>query len=378
METGESPLRGADALTGTRRLVAAPAEGSFAPLLRARWMRALEGWLEKASTDSLGEDFLSYLEAGFESLQAEGADLMLPALCQIETEPTARRLGLGLTSVGAAGSWSLTDLETESAFFGPYRLELAGPVTMRSEGEAAHIWSGEGRDPAWTFVRSGHGWLRSTGDHPPVLTLAGRTVPLLPENDRTPRDQPAGGAPPGPHRWAEIEEVFAEAGALLEAAAPEYARWIAHVLRAVEVVSNDRGSVESGSFPAKPGSVYVTFPLRADHLATLLVHECAHNYLHQLHAAFPLVDVNDPRRYFSPFRRTDRPLYGVLLALHAAVNIWVFVKKALPLRPGSGFLVQEEQDLRLAIEQMLESMDGAPGFTEPGRELFERLRELAA
>jgi hypothetical protein len=68
----------------------------------------------------------------------------------------------------------------------------------------------------------------------------------------------------------------------------------------------------------------------------------------------------------------------VFLALHAAVNIWLFVRKALAVQPGSGFLVQEEQDLRSAVGQMLGSIDGAPGFTEPGREIFQRLQELTA
>lgn len=361
------------------QVVTAPHPGSLEPLLRARWLRAIEGWVAGlTSPEALGDGYLQYLSDGIDRLDEDGAELMLPSLCELEAAPSACRVGAALGGVGAPGRWSLPVAGTEETFFGPFRLHLEGAVEVESDGAGVAVTSGGEAAETWRFERRGGCWDRADDHLPTAFEIAGRTVPILGKGDLV----LGAGAPQADlGRRAPREDVaavFREAAALIETASPGYAAWIANVLRAAEVVETDGRTVQSGSYPAKPGSIVFTYPVAADHLATLMVHESAHQYLHQYHAAIPVADMDDTRRYYSPFRQTERPLYGILLALHAAVNILAFVEAAIPHRPDSGFLAQERLDLREAIGQMLGSMGSAPGLTESGERIVERLEGLVA
>lgn len=360
-----------------RNIVAAPTEGSLNPVLRERWLRAIETWMNTLEEHhGLEEPYLEFLSAGIESLQGEDAEVLLPSLCELETDPDPCRVGTALSGVGTPGSWTFSPLPSTTAHFGPYRLELRDSIQIRHDGGAVRVTSGAQPSEGWTFHRPAGAWMRSNGTPSRTFQLADRSVPILRQGDLTLSMEPSEKNEPPRYPPEEVVRTFEEAAALMAAASPEYTAWVAHVLRAVEVVETDGTKVESGSNPSKPGSISFTYPLRADHLATLLVHEAAHQYLHQYHAALPVVDVNDTRRYFSPFRRTERPLYGILLAFHAAVNILVFIDRALPLCEDSGFLTDERKELRQAIDQMLPPMRDAPGLTATGREIVQDLRSL--
>ena len=358
------------------QIVAAPHPGTLVPLLRARWLRAIDGWMTGLSSpEMLGDGYLEYLSEGVDHLDEDDAELMLPSLCELETEPSACRVGVALGGVGAQGRWTLSGLGAEEAYFGPFRLHLEGAVEVEADDDGVQVTSGGVAAETWRFRRRGGSWDRADAASRSVFEIAGRTVPILGRRDLV-LGAGASAEEAAPQRYPreDVTAVFREAAALVEVASPEYAAWIAHVLRATEVVETDGRTVESGSYPAKPGSIAFTYPVAADHLATLMVHESAHQYLHQYHAAIPVADVHDTRRYYSPFRQTERPLYGILLALHAAVNILAFVEAAIPHRPDSEFLAQERLDLQDAIEQMLNSIGSAPALTESGRRIVERLQ----
>lgn len=361
-----------------QELVAAPADGSLVPLLRARWLAAIDRWLATARQDRLSDSYLQHLAEGIELVQTAVAELVTPALFEFEVEPTDVQLALALSAAGAAGDWRLDGLgDPSSAFFGPYRLDFEGEVAVERDGRAVRVRSGADGVKDQTFERQGGGWLRRGESAAPSFEVGGRTIPLLSPEDHTLGRELVGSRGLAVNRSGEAAPVFRRAAELITATAPEYAGWIAHVLRAVEVVGTDGRAVESGSHFRRPGTVYITYPIADDHLATLLVHECAHQYLHLFSLAVPLVDASDTSEYYSPFKRTNRPLFGVMLALHAAVNIRRFVGLALGARPDSGFLRQEDEDLRAATEQMLTSIGEAAGLTGAGRQVIDRLQALS-
>nr|WP_275690449.1 HEXXH motif-containing putative peptide modification protein [Luteibacter yeojuensis] len=154
--------------------------------------------------------------------------------------------------------------------------------------------------------------------------------------------------------------------------------WMTPVLRGIVLVDTGDGTTTSGSSSSHPGLVYVSHPIDVHHLAAQLIHECAHQYLALLNGHERLVRVDCRETFYSPFKRAHRPLYNVLLAFHAAVNIKRLTSAMLRVGLRSGYLEQEDARLDGEIDQMHRDIASSEGWTPAGRRLLGELERAMA
>jgi len=111
-----------------------------------------------------------------------------------------------------------------------------------------------------------------------------------------------------------------EARALVAEALPELHREHATILAQVVPVGFHPEISESASYREAIGVVYVSLHPRRRTLAEALVHETQHNKLNLLSHLDPILE-NADGSFPSPVRPDPRPLWGVLLAVHAFVPV---------------------------------------------------------
>ncbi|WP_411088643.1 aKG-HExxH-type peptide beta-hydroxylase [Streptomyces sp. 061-3] len=103
-----------------------------------------------------------------------------------------------------------------------------------------------------------------------------------------------------------------------------------------------------------PATVFTDHTGDAAVLGRDLVHEAAHNWLNDAHAALH-VTIPDDVTYFSPWRGTERPAYGFLHACFAFPLTMIYAARALPDATSAGHAVladhQRQQCPRLAAAQ---------------------------
>jgi hypothetical protein len=96
----------------------------------------------------------------------------------------------------------------------------------------------------------------------------------------------------------------------------------------------ERGTV-SYSLPSRPGTSYINVVgKRVIDLADDLVHETAHHRLHSLEEITPLHRAGDDAVYYSPWRRSMRPLHGILHAAYTFSFRAELLERLLRRRPG--------------------------------------------
>jgi HEXXH motif-containing protein len=92
------------------------------------------------------------------------------------------------------------------------------------------------------------------------------------------------------------------------------------------VVLAAREYTRSHSPEALAGTVMCS-PAGAVTIGDLLCHESAHIRLHLLQASDPLLENDDAAHYRSPWRTDRRPLIGVLLGVHAFLNVCHYYRR---------------------------------------------------
>ena len=111
-----------------------------------------------------------------------------------------------------------------------------------------------------------------------------------------------------------LRELLAEAMELIRRSwKAGHREVLTHTLEVIPL--SEKGTV-SYSLPTRPGTSYINVDgKRAVDLADDLLHETAHHRLHSFEQLGPLHRANDEAVYYSPWRRSMRPLQGIL---HAA------------------------------------------------------------
>jgi len=112
-----------------------------------------------------------------------------------------------------------------------------------------------------------------------------------------------------------------EARALTRSVLPALAAEHRALLGTVIPVGGPMERSLSASYREAPGLVYVSLHTRPLVLATALLHEVQHNKLNLVSHADPLLEDGGRSLHASPVRPDLRPLWGVLLAVHAFLPV---------------------------------------------------------
>jgi HEXXH motif-containing protein len=170
--------------------------------------------------------------------------------------------------------------------------------------------------------------------------------------------------------------------ALLSTVSPSAASWVRQVTRLLVLVDAPRPdlSVSSSDF-ALPGEVTLSIPTEVAGLAETLVHECSHQYLHLLELLGPIDTGTDETLYYSPVKRTGRPIRAILVAFHAFGNVALYYEDVLRRsrsRRARAYCQMHRgrnlEDLTIFAEHLHRS----PGLTPLGTALWKPLYERLA
>jgi HEXXH motif-containing protein len=163
---------------------------------------------------------------------------------------------------------------------------------------------------------------------------------------------------------------------ILERHAPGYRRWVSRAVRYVVPLTPVPGVQISGSTDKAPATVCLSARPWPAELAEALVHESAHQYLHMLSRLGPLDDGSDPALYYSPLKKTGRPIRGILVAYHAAANILLWTRAALASGvDDAAYFERNAAELPAKLAVLDEALSSTASLTTLGRLLWQPLRE---
>jgi len=165
---------------------------------------------------------------------------------------------------------------------------------------------------------------------------------------------------------------------LLQEAAPKFAPWVGHVVRNVVPLAADR-YIRSQSASDYPGTIALSSPASRTAIAEMFVHESSHQYYHILERFEPVQDPAINESFYSPVKKTQRPLSMILLAYHAFANVILFYRACLE----AGIAESQQCELNIArhlpeLRAMEQSLASSRSLTDAGRLLFDPLAELIA
>lgn len=266
-----------------------------------------------------------------------------------------------LAAEGGQGHFEFSGIEHAAPYFATYRLPLSGRISATCNGDSVSV-----SDASATHrfrLHPGGAWLLDSDS----VRASEHGVCLMNCADATYIDKAFVDALP--LSTSPRARIFESVRAMFEAIeryAPAYVPWVIKVLRGVVLVDIDGGTV-SGSSPRAPGLIFVSHPIDVDNLASLVIHECTHQYFYLLERKVPLVIEGFSKQYWSPFRKRPRPLQKVLLALHASVNIRAYTEGAIRAGNHGAYVIDWEEKLTEGIGQMASSISDSEGLTEAGR-----------
>lgn len=160
---------------------------------------------------------------------------------------------------------------------------------------------------------------------------------------------------------------------------PALADEMALLLRQVVPVGFHPERHLSASYGEAVGSVYLTLHPDPLTLAEALIHEFQHNKLNILAVQDPLLLNAFQPLYKSPVRPDPRPLWGILLAVHAFLPVAAFCRR---LRDQGRALAQTAsfaghlEDIDLKNREGMDVLHAHARWTQAGRTLWEDLLGL--
>jgi HEXXH motif-containing protein len=132
---------------------------------------------------------------------------------------------------------------------------------------------------------------------------------------------------PTPLETSHVLDSVRAAFRLLGRASPEYTAWCDGSLTDLVPVRGNAAQSMSSSRPEAPGQLAVSLPARPTMLGELLVHESSHEMFHLACEIEAPDDGSDAVLYWSPVRKTGRPIDRILLAHHAFINILLYFRR---------------------------------------------------
>jgi HEXXH motif-containing protein len=175
-------------------------------------------------------------------------------------------------------------------------------------------------------------------------------------------------------------EDLERAAALLTALWPEAASEIADlVLLVVPLKRREDAGTFSSSFTADlmRCALFTTVEELPFIAAEMLVHESGHVKLEGLLRLAPAAVGNTGHRYWSAWKRMNRPLVGILHALYSYVRVAAYYQRALAssleLGVPPGQLTRRLAAMRDELRAGVAILENEPSFTPFGRALYDEL-----
>jgi HEXXH motif-containing protein len=174
-------------------------------------------------------------------------------------------------------------------------------------------------------------------------------------------------------------EVLDRCFALVERYLPGEFEEMGVLLRELVPVGYDPVRHLSASYREAVGTVYLTLHPNLMTMVEALVHEFQHNKLNvAAHGTEFLVNAYHPL-YKSPVRPDPRPLWGILLAVHAFLPVAELYRRMRddghPLA-ARGEFEERMSDIDLKNHEGMEMLRAHAQLTDAGRALFDDLEEL--
>jgi HEXXH motif-containing protein len=290
----------------------------------------------------------------------------------------AAALALHLAARSGDGAWSATLDGPRRVQWDRWVLPPAAGIDVRVAGDAARISLGtSGGRNRCDFERTRRGWDLVRGDAEAFpVALAGPPRVLLLAPPSLAGIEWAEGEPNEPC-LVEPEDIVRSvraAAAMLRRAAPPYWPWVRRVVRGIIPIGGSDAMLRSGSSATRPGLIGVSFPASPAAIAEMLVHEASHQYFHLLARLQRPDDGTDPQLYYSPVKRTGRPIRAILVAYHAFANVLLFYR--LTRRhgvDGAGYCAREARKLVPQLRELEQPLRTSPALTRTGHALWKPL-----
>jgi hypothetical protein len=292
-------------------------------------------------------------------------------------------LALRINEFGLTGRWEANLVSSARLRFGAFWLPLADRLAV----EATHnhlklnLYCGSSVE-SFEFNRTAEGW--QTGVHRPETLFHVKTgssiIRLLPSPVLQPEERDEYGMDTS-EATAVMRDNLQTALDLIRDYSPIYLPWVERVIRGIIPGKTGENVFISGSDMGKPGIVHASINIRPVMLAELLVHEGTHQYMLLLSRLGNLDNGGDPTLYYSPVKKTGRPISAIALSYHAFANIILFYRlcQANGLA-DDGYCVRNEKAMREQVAVLEEPLRTTQALTPQGRALWEplagRLREV--
>lgn len=329
----------------------------------------LESWISQ-------EEFCGFVtvwDLAFERLRS-ASDCSTPiGVCF-----SAAAAGLRLCEFDSHGEWTVQLDSTARLRFGRYLLPACDALNVCSDRDRVWVRTSFGDScHEMSFHRDGERrWIDISGNADALTSIDGGLRPILilsPEAIDTPEFD---------HLRSDLSVASPEpllrgarsAIKLIEAYASPYLLWANRVVTSIVPLRVIQHAVTSGSEFGLPGIICLQNRDSPEELAEGLVHEGAHEYMHILSRLGNLDDGSDTALYYSPVRRTKRPLRAILVAYHAFANVMLFYR----LCRSDGFNASEyfevsEKRLIPDLQQLEEVLRSAHALTTLGNSLWQPL-----
>ncbi len=183
----------------------------------------------------------------------------------------------------------------------------------------------------------------------------------------------------GGHPEAEWVRTLDESFALIERFLPDEFAEMATMLHEIIPVGYDNIRHLSASYREAVGTVYLTLHPNLMTMAEALIHEFQHNKFNVASQRTAFLSNAFHPLYKSPIRPDPRPLWGILLAVHAFLPVAELYRR---MRDGGhpwGGRADFEQrmaEIDLKNHEGMEMLRANAQFTTAGRALFEELEAL--
>jgi len=166
---------------------------------------------------------------------------------------------------------------------------------------------------------------------------------------------------------------------LIESSLPGTFAEMQMMLREVIPVGYDEKRHLSASYREAVGTMYLTLHPNLMTMAEAVLHEFQHSKFNVASDSVEYLENAFHPLYKSPIRPDPRPLWGILLAVHAFLPVAELYRRMRdaghPFAALAGF-EERMSDLDLKNHEGMEMLRAHAQFTPPGRELFADLEDL--
>ena len=257
-------------------------------------------------------------------------------------------------SVLALGGWkgrvSLDVGDPTYVFFAGLQVELHGKFELVSTGDYLAVESGS--ECRVLLLRSEEKWNPAIQDTWTIIPSS-EVVPFaiidsgavledldFPDKNKSPNSR--GRELSSPSLTKEVTHLQA-ACKLLADHSGVYYQWIKSYVKYCYLANLDQSSTDtSGTTHQQLGAIYLNIHPTVCLTAETLVHECSPLALYAACCLEPIVEPGSEEYFYSPVKRTARPLEMVFFAAHATVNVVRFLRD---VKNSVGLLPQEQEEL---------------------------------